>query len=109
MMGVSAADGLEHSRSFQPRVTFAAEIPSVDVAANLLETASRRVPKSSAHGSSFAAYPFLEEAMSYYEKAESLRPPEDDDAILRWNTCARTIMNKNLRAQPEDDFRPMLE
>lgn len=35
---------------------------------------------------------WLEEAMERYEHAERLRPPGDDDAILRWNTCARLIM-----------------
>lgn len=39
-----------------------------------------------------AAYHALREAMSYYEKAMHLSPPENDDAILRWNTCARVIM-----------------
>jgi len=33
----------------------------------------------------------LREAMGWYEKAEAIRKPGDDDAILRWNTCARTI------------------
>ncbi|HET6576164.1 MAG TPA: hypothetical protein VFG68_21355 [Fimbriiglobus sp.] len=38
-----------------------------------------------------AAYECLTEAMSYYERASALRPPANDDAILRWNSCARTI------------------
>lgn len=29
------------------------------------------------------------EAMHSYEKAEKLSPPNDPDAILRWNTCLR--------------------
>ena len=29
--------------------------------------------------------------MEWYEKAESLRPPGNDEAILRWNTCARIL------------------
>ena len=39
------------------------------------------------------------EAMEWYEKAERLRPPGNDDAILRWNTCAR-ILNRNPRLEP---------
>ena len=27
------------------------------------------------------------------EQAEALRPPANDDALLRWNSCARMIMN----------------
>ncbi len=34
----------------------------------------------------------LRQAMTCYEAAERLRPPGNDDAILRWNTCARLIM-----------------
>jgi tetratricopeptide (TPR) repeat protein len=42
------------------------------------------------------AYEFLTEAMSWFEKAETLRPPKNDDALLRWNTCARIIMGNRL-------------
>ena len=38
------------------------------------------------------AYEWLREAMSWYEKAEAIRPAGNDDALLRWNTCARLIM-----------------
>lgn|ERR1700682_2053550 len=31
-------------------------------------------------------------AMACYERAEHLRPTRNDDAILRWNTCARVLM-----------------
>ena len=27
----------------------------------------------------------------FYEKAEKVRPPGNDDALLRWNTCVRII------------------
>ena len=40
-----------------------------------------------------AAYVCFREAMKHYEKAETLRPPANDDAILRWNSCARMILN----------------
>ncbi len=36
-------------------------------------------------------YDGLEEAMGWYEKAESVRPPDNEDCILRWNTCARIV------------------
>jgi tetratricopeptide (TPR) repeat protein len=31
----------------------------------------------------------LREAMAFYEQAEALRPPGNDDALLRWNACLR--------------------
>jgi hypothetical protein len=38
------------------------------------------------------AFTSLREAMRWYEKAEAIRPPGNDESILRWNTCARVIM-----------------
>jgi len=39
-------------------------------------------------------YNGLHEAMRIYEKAQALSPAENDDAVLRWNACARFIENK---------------
>jgi hypothetical protein len=39
--------------------------------------------------------------MELYEKAESLRPTGNDDALLRWNTCARLIAR--YRLEPRDE------
>ncbi|MCI0545587.1 MAG: hypothetical protein L0Z49_14285 [Actinobacteria bacterium] len=48
------------------------------------------------------AYDHFREAMDYYEKAEQLRPEGNDDAILRWNACARTIRSASLRPRPPE-------
>ena len=56
------------------------------------------------------AHHWLREAMSLYEKAEAIRPPGNDDALLRWNTCARLMMrNPHLAPRPEERFEPLLE
>jgi tetratricopeptide (TPR) repeat protein len=36
----------------------------------------------------------LEDAMRNYEEAERIRPTGNDDAILRWNRCARLLHSK---------------
>lgn len=60
-------------------------------------------------GSHRAAYQFFIKAMKCYETAEPIRPQGNDDATLRWNTCARAIMgNKEIRPAPEDEFQPVL-
>jgi hypothetical protein len=59
--------------------------------------------------SGFLAYQHLREAMRWYEKAEAVRPPDNDDSVLRWNTCARMIMNYNLAAEAEERVEPVLE
>lgn len=47
-----------------------------------------------------ATYDALREAMEHYEEAEALRPAKNDEAILRWNTCAR-ILNRHPELKPE--------
>ncbi|MGD8319047.1 MAG: hypothetical protein PVJ02_01285 [Gemmatimonadota bacterium] len=49
----------------------------------------------------------LREAMAWYEKAEVIRSPGDDDAILRWNACARTIARRGFTT-PADVAAPAL-
>ena len=43
------------------------------------------------------AYELFEQAMEWFEKAEAMRPAGNDDAILRWNGCARIIKRNNLK------------
>ncbi len=58
-------------------------------------------------GAGSSAYHMLREAMNYYEKAMNLARPGNDKAILRWNTCARTIM-QNPELKPSRDEEPAL-
>ena len=59
--------------------------------------------------SGFIAYEWLRDAMDFYEAAELVRPAGNDDAILRWNTCARLIMKYHLQPRSETYVEPMLE
>jgi hypothetical protein len=54
-------------------------------------------------------YACLREAMTWYERAEAIRPPGNDDPILRWNTCARLIMRDQrlVPAVPDDRGEPL--
>jgi hypothetical protein len=53
------------------------------------------------------AYDWFRQAMTWFEQAEQLRPPGNDDALLRWNTCARAIM-KHAHVRPAEDERAAL-
>jgi hypothetical protein len=58
----------------------------------------------------FQAYDLFREAMNCFEKAEPIRPAGHDDAILRWNTCARIIERNNLvPREPEERIELPLE
>jgi hypothetical protein len=55
------------------------------------------------------AYDALREAMVWYERAAALHPPDDDEALLRWNTCARVLnANPNLAPRAEEAYQPAL-
>jgi hypothetical protein len=56
-------------------------------------------------GTGASAYHALREAMDRYEKAMNFAIPGNDDAILRWNTCARMIM-QNPNSQPVKENEP---
>ncbi len=74
----------------------------------------RRGKSRLAHGSidaNFIAYDLFMDAMEYYEQAEAMHPPGNDDAALRWNTCARMIMKNKLvpKDRDKDEVQPFLE
>ena len=52
------------------------------------------------------AHESLRNAMTAFEQAEALRQPGNDDAILRWNTCARTLERLRQQEQNEPQFEP---
>jgi hypothetical protein len=53
------------------------------------------------------AFELFRQAMDCFEKAEALRPAGNDEAILRWNGCAR-IINQN-RLEPREMGHDFLE
>ncbi|HUF90721.1 MAG TPA: hypothetical protein VMR66_12160, partial [Gemmatimonadota bacterium] len=52
--------------------------------------------------SAAGAHGWLEAAMAAYERAEALKPEGNDDAILRWNACARIQRDRGLGPRAED-------
>ena len=53
------------------------------------------------------AFEMFRQAMDCFEKAEAIRPSGNDDAILRWNGCARIIQRNKL--EPRDMGHDFLE
>ena len=51
----------------------------------------------------FQAYDLFRDAMEWFHKAEAMRPPGNDDALLRWNTCARIIERNRLVPREEEE------
>ena len=46
--------------------------------------------------------------MDYYEQAERLRPPANDDPLLRWNSCLRLCQRYHLHAEAENFYEPVM-
>lgn len=53
------------------------------------------------------AYAGFRQAMDWYEQAEALRPAGNDDALLRWNSCVRTIAREHLRPADDEPEQPL--
>jgi hypothetical protein len=59
-------------------------------------------------GSVEVAYAWIRQAMDFYEKAERLRPPGNDDPLLRWNSCLRLCQRYHLHVRTEEVYEPVL-
>jgi hypothetical protein len=103
----------EHASSARAREVLAAldgEYERAYYAGIILERSARARMRQGIPGSNSSAYRDFTEAMQLYERAESLRPPGNDDAVLRWNTCARTLAaNQELRPEPEEKLAAVLD
>lgn len=65
--------------------------------------------RNPAPGAAAAAWDWLTEAMNHYARAEAIRPPGNDDAILRWNACARALDdNPDIAPRAEPGYEPVL-
>lgn len=53
------------------------------------------------YGAAFA-FDCFRSAMDCYERAITLSPANDDEAILRWNACVRTIQRSHLAPRPDE-------
>jgi hypothetical protein len=59
-------------------------------------------------GSGSIAYRWVRQAMDFFEQAEKLRVPGNDDALLRWNSCLRLCQRYQLHPEPEERLQPAL-
>ena len=57
--------------------------------------------------SSASAVGWLREALACFERAEALKPAHNDDAVLRWNACARMMQRLPHAAAVEAQREPI--
>ena len=107
-LGKEGAPGVEAIRALLPRIK--GDYERAYYAGIICERKASAVRERGAAGSGPVVYEWLRDAMESYEQAEGLRPAGNDDALLRWNTCARLIMeNPHVRPALEGRVVTMLE
>jgi hypothetical protein len=75
----------------------------------ICERSAKAILKAAYPGCQHKASVLLQEAMACFERAEDMRPSGNDDAILRWNTCARMILrNPELEPKPAEKLQEVL-
>jgi hypothetical protein len=103
-----AASGVQRAREYLARIRD--DYQRTYYTGMIAERRGQALLASGGMGSGAMAYDSLREAMEWYQKAEAIRPAGNDDAILRWNTCARVLSgNSHLAPQVETGYEPVLE
>lgn len=102
-----AASGVKRAKEYLARITD--EYQRTYYSGMIAERRGQALLSQGGMGSGDIAYDSLREAMLLYEKAEAIRPAGNDDAILRWNTCARVLGGNSQHAPASDSYEPSLE
>ena len=102
------ADGVHRARAVLPRLKD--DYKRAYYAGIICERRAKAQLHRSALGAADVAAEWFHEAMTWYERAEALRPPGNDESILRWNTCVRLLgrHEPSGRSAPRD-YEPALE
>lgn len=108
LQGGVAASGVKRARGYLARITD--EYQRAYYSGVVAERRGQALIEGGGMGSGSMAHESLREAMGWYESAEAIRPQGNDDAILRWNTCAR-VLSRHSHLAPTGDatYEPMLE
>jgi hypothetical protein len=76
----------------------------------IAERRGKALMSASWPGSQPMAWQRIRQAMDWYGKATALREEGNDEALLRWNTCAR-VLNSHPHLAPlgEEEYQPVLD
>jgi tetratricopeptide (TPR) repeat protein len=100
------SDGVHRARAVVPRLSD--EYERLYYSGIICERRARAHLHHGALGSADVAAESFREAMAYYERAERMRPPSNDEAILRWNMCVR-MLGRHERTPAHHEYEPALE
>jgi tetratricopeptide (TPR) repeat protein len=88
---VSIANRYQESQEIAARLL--SEYEREYYAGIIAERRGKAIQHRAAPGWGCVAFDWFRRAMECYERSEKLQPDNNDDATLRWNSCARIIMS----------------
>ena len=106
--GEELSDGVHRAREVLARLKD--DYKRAYYAGIICERRAKALLHRSSLGAADVAAEWFREAMSWYERAEALRPAGNDESILRWNTCVRLLgrHEPSGRSAPRE-YEPALE
>ena len=104
-LDADVGDAVKRARDVLPRLRD--EYKRAYYSGIVAERKAKSILRRGTVGADAVAHDWFRDAMRWYEKAEALRPSANDEAILRWNTCARLLERHELRPT-SDEFEPAL-
>ncbi len=76
----------------------------------IAERMGKAILKRTTPRAKYIAYEYFRAALDLYQEAEKLAPDDNEETILRWNACVRTIQSQKLQRAPEEDqIQPFLD
>lgn len=88
-LATRASDKFERARELLPRL--GGDYEQAYYAGILYERRAKARLEDRGYKSGEIIHDWLVQAMAHFERAAALRPKGNDDALLRWNTCARIL------------------
>ena len=102
-------DGNNVSRAQELVARLPSEYERAYFAGIVAERRARALLARSSPGRALSAGDFVREAMRQFERAEAVKPADNDDALLRWNACARLFERyPELAVVHEDRTAPVM-
>jgi len=102
-----AGESVSRAREVLPRLTD--DYKRAYYSGIISERKAKALLRRGGLGAGDVAHDWFRDAMRWYEQAEAMRPAGNDEAILRWNTCAR-MLGRHKRSRPArpDEYEPAI-
>jgi hypothetical protein len=104
--GEDQGDAVKRARDVLPQLRD--EYKRAYYAGIIAERKAKALLRLGGPGVDDVAHDWFRDAMRWYEKAETSRPSGNDEAILRWNSCARMLGRHEPRTATPEELTPVL-